>query len=48
MQKRSIYITTFDFHRLPDLIEAYRNSNHQKRVHIDALEEELESRTIRP
>ena len=46
MQKRSIYITTFDFHRLLDLIDAYRNSDHQKKVHIDALETELEAAQV--
>jgi len=43
MQKRSIYITTSDFYRLLDLIDAYRNSDHQKKVHIDVLERELET-----
>ena len=46
MQKRSIYITTFDFHRLLDLIDAYRNSDHHKKVHIDALETELETAQV--
>jgi regulator of nucleoside diphosphate kinase len=46
MQKRSIYITTFDFHRLLDLIDAYRNSDHQKKVHIDELEAELETAQV--
>ena len=37
MASKTIYITTFDFDRLSDLIDAYRNSEHQKKVPVDVL-----------
>ncbi len=46
MAKKMIYITTFDLERLSDLIEAYRNSGHQKKVPVDMLEKELERAQI--
>ena len=46
MASKTIYITTFDFDRLSDLIDAYRNSAHQKKVPVDVLEKELERAKI--
>jgi regulator of nucleoside diphosphate kinase len=46
MAEKKIYITTFDLDRLTDLIEAYRNSGHQKKIPIDILEKELERAEI--
>jgi regulator of nucleoside diphosphate kinase len=46
MTEKKIYITTFDLDRLTDLIEAYRNSGHQKKIPIDILEKELERAEI--
>lgn len=46
MAIKTIYITTFDLERLTDLIEAYRNSEFQKKVPIDKLEKELERAQI--
>ncbi|HBH87015.1 MAG TPA: nucleoside diphosphate kinase regulator, partial [Syntrophaceae bacterium] len=46
MANKTIYITTFDLERLTDLIEAYRNSEFQKKVPIDMLEKELERAQI--
>jgi len=46
MANKTIYVTTFDLERLSDLIEAYRNSGHQKKIPVDMLEKELERAQI--
>jgi len=44
--EKQIYITTFDLDRLLDLIDAYRNSGHQKKVPVEMLEKEMERAII--